>query len=75
MRVIYMNKEFELLPILQNLQKEYGFIDTALIPDIAKQLNISKAEVYGVISFYHDFRTTKSGKKIVKICGQRLVRQ
>ena len=45
-----------LLPILHALQEEFGYVDHAAIPLITDALNISKAEVHGVISFYHDFR-------------------
>jgi formate dehydrogenase subunit gamma len=57
-----------LLPILHALQDEFGFIDSAAIPLIAEALNISEAEVFGVIGFYHDFRTKPPGKRILKIC-------
>ena len=45
-----------LLPILHSLQEEFGYIDPAATPMIADALNLSHAEVHGVISFYHDFR-------------------
>ena len=44
------------LPILHDLQEQFGYIDDAAIPLIADALNISRAETLGVISFYHDFR-------------------
>jgi len=57
-----------LLPILHALQDEFGYVDSASIPPIAKALNISKAEVHGVISFYHDFRRTPPGNHVLRIC-------
>jgi formate dehydrogenase subunit gamma len=57
-----------LLPILHALQEEFGYIDDAMIPLIAEALNISHAEVHGVISFYHDFRRAPTGKHVLQIC-------
>ena len=57
-----------LLPILHALQEEFGYIDDAMIPLIAEALNISHAEVHGVISFYHDFRRAPAGKHVLQIC-------
>ena len=57
-----------LLPILHSLQEEFGYIDDAMIPLIAEALNISHAEVHGVISFYHDFRRAPAGKHVLQIC-------
>jgi len=57
-----------LLPILHTLQDEFGYIDKAAIPLIAGELNLSHAEVHGVISFYHDFRHSPRGKHVLKMC-------
>jgi formate dehydrogenase subunit gamma len=57
-----------LLPILHALQDEFAYIDSTAVPPIAKALNISKAEVHGVISFYHDFRRTPPGRHVLRIC-------
>ena len=57
-----------LLPILHSLQEEFGYIDDAMIPLIAEGLNISHAEVHGVISFYHDFRRAPAGRHTLQIC-------
>ena len=48
------------LPILHDLQNKFGYIDDAAVPLLAAALNISKAEVLGVVSFYHDFRRARS---------------
>jgi formate dehydrogenase subunit gamma len=57
-----------LLPILHSLQEEFGYVDEAAVPLIAEELNISQAEVHGVITFYHDFRSEPAGKHILQIC-------
>jgi formate dehydrogenase subunit gamma len=57
-----------LLPILHALQDEFGYIDSEAIPLVAEALNISKAEVHGVISFYHDFHRHPTGRHVLKIC-------
>ena len=57
-----------LLPILHALQEEFGYIDDGMIPLIAEGLNISHAEVHGVISFYHDFRRAPAGRHVLQIC-------
>jgi formate dehydrogenase subunit gamma len=57
-----------LLPILHALQDEFGYVDKAAVPLIADALNISHAEVHGVISFYHDFRHAPPGRHILKMC-------
>lgn len=57
-----------LLPILHALQEEFGYIDPAATPLIAEALNISRAEVHGVISFYHDFRHEPAGHHVLRIC-------
>jgi len=60
--------EGPLLPILHAVQAEMGFIPEDVQPIIANHLNISKAEVHGVVTFYHDFRDAPAGRHIVKIC-------
>lgn len=62
------NKPSELLEILHEYQHEHGFIPEAAVPVIAKAINRSRAEVHGVVTFYHDFRREKPGRHIVKIC-------
>lgn len=60
--------EGSLLPIFHSINNFYGFIDKKAIPIIALALNLSEAEVSGVLSFYHDFNTTPPKKNIIKIC-------
>lgn len=57
-----------LLPILHAIQDEIGHVPPAAVPAIAKGLNLSRAEVHGVISFYHHFRTHPAGRQVVQIC-------
>src|SRR6202451_2560805 len=57
-----------LLPILHALQEEFGYIDPQATPLIASALNLSRAEVHGVISFYHEFRHHPPGRHVLRIC-------
>lgn len=57
-----------LLPILHDIQDALGYIPADAVPLIAKELNLSRAEVHGVITFYHHFRQTPPAKKILQIC-------
>lgn len=63
-----LNREGPLLPILHALQEEFGYIDEAAEPLIADALNITRAEVHGVITFYHDFRREPGGRHVLKLC-------
>lgn len=56
------------LPILHALQDEFGCVPKQSEPMIADALNLSRAEVHGVISFYHDFRRTPPGRHVLKLC-------
>ena len=57
-----------LLPLLHAVQAEVGYVPDSAVPVIAKGLNLSRAEVHGVISFYHDFKTHPVGRHSVQIC-------
>jgi formate dehydrogenase subunit gamma len=57
-----------LLPILHALQDEFGYIHEEAIPPVAETLNLSKADVHGVVSFYHDFRHSPPGRHVLRIC-------
>src|SRR5215467_14322466 len=57
-----------LLPILHGIQDALGYVPTAAVPLIADGLNLSRAEVHGVISFYHYFRDTKPGRHTIHLC-------
>lgn len=56
------------LPILHALQAEFGYVDAQAVPLIAEALNLSRADIHGTISFYHDFRTAPPPRRIVKLC-------
>ena len=60
--------EGPLLPLLHAVQDTFGYIDKAAEPIIAEALNISRAEVHGVVTFYHDFRTEPAGRHVLKLC-------
>ncbi len=57
-----------LLPALHALQEAFGHVPEATIPMLAQALNLSRAEVHGVVSFYHDFRRAPPGRHVVKLC-------
>ena len=57
-----------MLPLLHALQHEFGYVPKQAVQPIAHALNISRAEVHGVISFYHDFRTEAPARHVLKIC-------
>jgi formate dehydrogenase subunit gamma len=57
-----------LLPILHAVQREFGHIDAADVPVLADVLNLSVAEVHGVVTFYHDFRREPGGRITVRVC-------
>jgi formate dehydrogenase subunit gamma len=57
-----------LLPILHALNDRLGHVDERAIPIVADVLNLSRAEVHGVVSFYHDFRHAPAGRHVLKVC-------
>lgn len=57
-----------LLPVLHAIQDQLGYVPAEATPLLAKSLNLSRAEVHGVISFYHHFRTTPPGTHTLQIC-------
>ena len=63
-----LDREGPLLPILHALQEEFGYIEEAAEPLIAEALNITRAEVHGVVTFYHDFRREPAGRHVLKLC-------
>ena len=64
----HLGREGALLPILHDVQAAFGHVPQAALPVIAKALNLSRAEVHGVVSFYHDFREAPAGRHVVKLC-------
>ncbi|NGN98440.1 formate dehydrogenase subunit gamma [Grimontia sp. S25] len=57
-----------LLPVLHHIQHQLGFVPPASVPMIAHGLNLSNADVHGVISFYHEFRNHPPGGHVIQIC-------
>lgn len=62
------NLEGPLLPILHGIQHEFGCVPQEALPVIAEALNLSNAEVHGVVTFYHDFRKAPAGRHVIKLC-------
>lgn len=62
------NIDGPLLPILHAVNNQLGFVDERALPIIADVLNLTRAEVQGVVSFYHDFRRSPAGRHVVKVC-------
>jgi formate dehydrogenase subunit gamma len=57
-----------LLPVLHAIQERLGYIPGDAVPMIASALNLSRAEVHGVVTFYHDFRSEPAGAHVVHLC-------
>jgi len=57
-----------LMPVLHDMQDRMGYIPSDAIPLIAKGLNLSRAEVHGVMHFYHDFRSEPAGDHLIQLC-------
>jgi formate dehydrogenase subunit gamma len=64
----YRNADGALLPALHTLVATFGYVDDRAIPLVAEVLNLSRAEVAGVVSFYTDFRRSPPGRHVVKVC-------
>jgi len=56
------------LPILHALQAAFGYVPEQVVPMVADALNLSRAEVHGVVTFYHDFRREPAGRHVLKLC-------
>ena len=61
------------LPILHDLQEQFGYIDDRVIPLVADALNISRAETLGVISFYHDFHRSPVDGRVLEALSRRIL--
>ena len=64
----HQGREGPLLPILHDVQKAFGHVSEDAMREIALALNLTRAEVYGVVSFYHDFRREAEARPILKLC-------
>lgn len=60
--------EGPLLPILHEIQSDFGYVPAESLPVIATALNLSNAEVHGVVTFYHDYRREPAGRHVLKLC-------
>lgn len=56
------------LVILHAMQAAFGYVPEPAIPMVAQALNLSRAEIYGVVTFYHDFRREPAGRHVLKLC-------
>ncbi|KAA0970632.1 formate dehydrogenase subunit gamma [Aureimonas fodinaquatilis] len=65
---VHVARKGGLLPILHDVVQEFGYVDDAMVPAIAEGLNLSRADVHGVVTFYHDFRRQPAGGLIVRLC-------
>lgn len=64
----HINREGALLPILNDIQAELGCVDADTEAQIAEALNLSRADVHGVVSFYHDYKSAADPRPVVQIC-------
>jgi formate dehydrogenase subunit gamma len=64
----HAGNEGALLPLLHEVQHTFGCVPDAAVPIIADALNLSRAEVHGVLSFYHDFRRAPAGRRVLQLC-------
>lgn len=64
----HRNQPGGLMPLLHAVQDTFGYVPTETVEPIAKGLNLSRAEVHGVISYYHHFRQTPPGRTVVQVC-------
>jgi formate dehydrogenase subunit gamma len=66
--VAHRETEGALLPVLHAIQTAFGCVPREAVPVIAEVLNLTRAEVHGVASFYHDFREAPAGRRTVRLC-------
>lgn len=64
----HAGREGPLLPVLHDLQMTFGCIPPAAVRLVSEALNLTRAEVHGVVSFYHDFREQPAGRHVLKLC-------
>ena len=64
----FKDLEGPLLPILHGIQEEFGYVPSESLPVIASALNLTRAEVHGVVTFYHDYRRHPAGRHVLKLC-------
>jgi formate dehydrogenase subunit gamma len=64
----FVGLEGPLMPMLHAVQETFGYVPEAIVPMLAETLNVSRAEVHGVVTFYHDFRHEPAGRRVLKLC-------
>ncbi len=64
----YAALEGPAMPMLHAIQAGFGYVPDASVPVVANALNLSRAEVHGLVSFYHDFRREPAGRTVLKLC-------
>ena len=64
----YGNRPDALIEILHAVQAALGYVPEPVVPILADALNLSRAEVHGVVTFYHDFRREPGGRHVLKMC-------
>ncbi|MEZ5926008.1 MAG: formate dehydrogenase subunit gamma [Hyphomicrobiaceae bacterium] len=65
---VHAEGEGPLLPMLHALQETFGHVPKEVVPLVAEALNLSRAEVHGVVTFYHDYRSAPPGRHVIKLC-------
>jgi formate dehydrogenase subunit gamma len=64
----HAGREGALLPILNDVQAAFGHVPDAAVPIVAEALNLSRAEVHGVVTFYHDLKRVPADRPVIKLC-------
>jgi formate dehydrogenase subunit gamma len=64
----HRHREGAALPMLHAVQAAFGYVPKDVLPMVADALNLSRAEIYGIVSFYHDFRTAPAGRHVLRLC-------
>ena len=64
----HAGRDGSLLPILNDVQAAFGFVPDAVVPIVAEALNRSRAEVHGVVTFYHDLKRAPAARPVIKLC-------
>jgi formate dehydrogenase subunit gamma len=64
----FLSLEGPAMPMLHAIQAAFGYVPAASVPVVADALNLSRAEVHGLVSFYHDFRDEPAGRTVIKLC-------
>ena len=71
----HRHRDGAMLPILHALQDVFGYVPEAAVPMVAEALNLSRAEVHGVVTFYHDFRREPRRPHVLKLCRPKPARR